>query len=193
VPAPAPAPVVAAPAAGYQAPTYVPRPAPAPIQRVYPEPIQTNFGHSSRAANSAASNITKEQFRYLQSVMREIKKSPSANPFIKPVDDVALKIPDYYRIVKNPMDLGTISERVDKKLYMDIREFEIDMQLIFSNCYLYNGQESVVSKMARVVEDDFQLRMKNFPAFGSGGGGEDTPASPKVGSLSCFGGLFCRH
>lgn len=131
---------------------------------------------------SAGSNIAKEQYRYLQSVMRELKKLPRAEWFAKPVDAMALNIPDYYRIITDPMDLGTVGERVDKKMYMDVREFEHDMQLIFSNCYKYNGPNHAVSKVAKAIEDEYLMRMKNFPAAGFGSAGEDTPVSPKLGA-----------
>lgn len=34
-----------------------------------------------------------------------MKKHPNAYPFLAPVDPVALKIPDYFDIVKEPIDL----------------------------------------------------------------------------------------
>ena len=35
-----------------------------------------------------------------------------ASPFLHPVDPVALHIPDYFSIIKNPMDFGTIYARL---------------------------------------------------------------------------------
>ena len=35
-----------------------------------------------------------------------------AEPFLQPVDPVALNIPDYFRIIKHPMDLGTVRSKV---------------------------------------------------------------------------------
>eukprot|EP00965_Chrysotila_dentata_P157655 5208186-Pleurochrysis_carterae.AAC.2 len=34
-----------------------------------------------------------------------------AIPFLQPVDPVALQLPDYFSIIKNPMDLGTAGRR----------------------------------------------------------------------------------
>jgi bromodomain-containing factor 1 len=41
-----------------------------------------------------------------------MKKHRLAGPFLKPVDDVALNIPDYYYIIKEPMDLQTINNNL---------------------------------------------------------------------------------
>jgi hypothetical protein len=38
-------------------------------------------------------------------------KQPCAYIFNKPVDPVALKIPDYFNIITHPMDLGTVDKR----------------------------------------------------------------------------------
>ena len=35
-----------------------------------------------------------------------------APPFAQPVDPVKLELPDYFEIIKKPMDLGTIKEKV---------------------------------------------------------------------------------
>lgn len=43
-----------------------------------------------------------------QDMVRELLKHEDAWPFAKPVDPVALNIPDYFDIIKHPMDLGTI-------------------------------------------------------------------------------------
>ncbi|CAM9690391.1 unnamed protein product, partial [Laminaria digitata] len=37
---------------------------------------------------------------------------PDTLAFRTPVDPKAMNIPDYFQIVKNPMDLGTVSERL---------------------------------------------------------------------------------
>ncbi|VDN31210.1 unnamed protein product [Gongylonema pulchrum] len=52
-----------------------------------------------------------EQMKYCQRIMNELftKKCKSFTwPFLEPVDVEGLKLEDYYDIVKNPMDLGTI-------------------------------------------------------------------------------------
>jgi NAD(P)H-dependent FMN reductase len=50
--------------------------------------------------------------RKCQDLLRQIMRHEHAWPFAKPVDPVALNIPDYFDIIKYPMDFGTI--KVDR-------------------------------------------------------------------------------
>lgn len=38
-------------------------------------------------------------------------------PFHLPVDTASLGLPDYFKIIKKPMDLGTIKKRLDNNYY----------------------------------------------------------------------------
>ena len=46
--------------------------------------------------------------KQLQGVLKKVKGLQAARMFAKPVDAVVLRIPDYYTVIKNPMDLSTI-------------------------------------------------------------------------------------
>jgi hypothetical protein len=45
--------------------------------------------------------------------------------FAYPVDTVMLNIPDYPEVVKNPMDLGTVADKMRTKEYKP-KDFEFD-------------------------------------------------------------------
>ncbi|KAK7891850.1 hypothetical protein WMY93_023813 [Mugilogobius chulae] len=58
------------------------------------------------------------QLQYLERVVvKALWKHQFSWPFRQPVDAVALHIPDYYKIITNPMDLGTIKKRLQNKYY----------------------------------------------------------------------------
>jgi E1A/CREB-binding protein len=59
--------------------------------------------------------------------------------FKQPVDPVDLNLPDYFDVVKKPMDLGTVKKKLDNSVYRDIDEFIGDVRLVFDNAILYNG------------------------------------------------------
>ncbi|GAA5859118.1 hypothetical protein JCM8547_004009 [Rhodosporidiobolus lusitaniae] len=56
--------------------------------------------------------MTKEQQKTAINMVRNLKRNKNAPPFLKPVDAIALHIPDYYKIILNPMDLGTVEARL---------------------------------------------------------------------------------
>lgn len=76
-------------------------------------------------------------------------RNNSAWIFQEPVNVQTLKIPDYYTIVKNPMDFGTIKQKLKEQRYSNISEFMDDMELVFYNCKIYNGDESGVGQMGK--------------------------------------------
>ena len=55
------------------------------------------------------------------------------------MDTVALNIPNYNEIVKQPMDLGTIQSKLANNEYENADDFEKDVRLVFKNCYLFQS------------------------------------------------------
>lgn len=49
-------------------------------------------------------------------------------------------VPDYLDFVKNPIDLSTIEEKVNKGKYLSDKELYDDIDLLFNNCKTYNGE-----------------------------------------------------
>merc|ERR1712079_308551 len=54
--------------------------------------------------------------------MKSMWKHHHAWPFHFPVDTVKLGLPDYFEIIKKPMDLGTIRKRLDNNYYWEAQE-----------------------------------------------------------------------
>ena len=67
------------------------------------------------------------------------RKVRASEPFQTPVD--MSYFPDYDKVVAEPMDLGTIKARLEGTAQPQITtvdEFCREVQLVFSNCMLYN-------------------------------------------------------
>uniref|UniRef100_A0A4W5L1U3 Bromo domain-containing protein n=1 Tax=Hucho hucho TaxID=62062 RepID=A0A4W5L1U3_9TELE len=84
-------------------------------------------------------------------------------PFYKPVDAHALGLHDYHHIIKHPMDLGTVKDKLDSRQYRDAQDFAADVRLMFSNCYKYNPPDHDVVNMARKLQDVFEMRFAKMP------------------------------
>ena len=55
------------------------------------------------------------------------------------------KVPDYYNLVKNPIDLQTIRKRINEKFYKNRIMFLDDIQLLIDNSALYNGRNHSIT------------------------------------------------
>jgi E1A/CREB-binding protein len=75
--------------------------------------------------------------------------------FNNPVDPVELGLPDYFAVIKKPMDLGTIQKKIDCGAYHAIEDFQTDVQLTFDNAMQYNEDGSVVYDMASELKTKF--------------------------------------
>lgn len=84
-------------------------------------------------------------------------------PFLAPVDTVALNIPNYNEIVKQPMDLGTIQSKLANNEYENADDFEKDVRLVFKNCYLFNPEGTDVNMMGHRLEAVFDKKWANKP------------------------------
>ncbi|KAI8874024.1 Bromodomain-containing protein, partial [Ramicandelaber brevisporus] len=115
-------------------------------------------------------HIPQNQYRYLAAIINQLKRHRDAGPFLKPVDIVALSIPEYPNIIKNPMDLGTAEDKLTSNQYYNADEVLADIRLIFNNCYKFNGRDSPVSKMAATLERSFNQQLHNLPRVGDTGG-----------------------
>ncbi|PNJ55394.1 BRDT isoform 8, partial [Pongo abelii] len=104
------------------------------------------------------------QLQYLQKVvLKDLWKHSFSWPFQRPVDAVKLKLPDYYTIIKNPMDLNTIKKRLENKYYAKASECIEDFNTMFSNCYLYNKPGDDIVLMAQTLEKLFMQKLSQMP------------------------------
>jgi len=88
-------------------------------------------------------------------VLKGMQTHQHAWVFNCPVDPVELGLPDYFQIVKKPMDLGTIQKKLDAGQYHSIDDFSSDVHLTFDNAMLYNEDGSVVYDMAKELKEKF--------------------------------------
>lgn len=93
-------------------------------------------------------------------LLRKLMSNPWSSIFNKPVDPVALNIPDYFSVITNPMDLGTVKSKLDKNAYSSIEDFAADIRLTVSNAMFYNPPDNFVHKYAKELGDQFEARWK---------------------------------
>eukprot|EP00850_Spirogloea_muscicola_P011361 SM000070S21327 [mRNA] locus=s70:378442:380831:+ [translate_table: standard] len=86
-------------------------------------------------------------------------------PFEKPVDVEGLRLRDYNVVIKRPMDLGTILQRMERLGseggYHTPQEIADDVRLVFSNAMTYNHEGTDVHVMARTLAKKFDERWRD--------------------------------
>ena len=94
----------------------------------------------------------------LLAFLNSMMKSSKAAMFLHPVDPIALNLPDYLSIIKKPMDLYTINSKLTSGEYDSNDSFFEDLDLVWSNCLLYNPPTLQIYKNAL----DFQKQCIKF-------------------------------
>lgn len=72
--------------------------------------------------------------------------------FEKPVDPVADKVPTYFKVIKKPMDFGTIKKNLLELKYLKFQDFLDDTNLVFANCNSFNDPKLPVILMCNELE-----------------------------------------
>ncbi|KAL4648694.1 CREB-binding protein-like isoform X3 [Arapaima gigas] len=117
------------------------------------------------------------------------RQDPESLPFRQPVDPLRLGIPDYFDIVKNPIDLSTIKRKLDTGQYQEPWQYVDDVWLMFNNAWLYNRKTSRVYKYCSKLAEVFELEID--PVMQSLGYccGRKYEFSPQT--LCCYGKQLC--
>lgn len=95
-----------------------------------------------------------------ETLLQGVMKHQHGWVFNSPVDVVKLNIPDYYTVIKHPMDLGTVKSKLISGEYSSPVEFAADVRLTFSNAKTYNPPGNDVHVMADVLSKYFEVRWK---------------------------------
>jgi len=126
-----------------------------PINGVFQPPTNPPSGCKGRNTNKLA--ILKN------SIMKAMWKHQHAWPFHFPVDTIKLNLPDYFEIIKKPMDMGTIRKRLDTNYYWEAGECIQDFNQMFTNCYIYNKPGEDIVIMAKSLEKFFISKVRTLP------------------------------
>lgn len=85
------------------------------------------------------------QLNPLDSAMRKLLDALEAKDtseiFREPVNTE--EVPDYLDIVKHPMDLSTMREKLQRAEYSTLEQMEADFDLMIQNCLAYNNKDTV--------------------------------------------------
>ncbi|XP_053143134.1 bromodomain adjacent to zinc finger domain protein 1A isoform X4 [Hemicordylus capensis] len=90
----------------------------------------------------------------------ELVRHDDSWPFMKLVSKI--QVPDYYDIIKKPIALNIIREKVNKCEYKLASEFIADIELMFSNCFEYNPRNTSEAKAGTRLQAFFHVQAQKL-------------------------------
>lgn len=87
----------------------------------------------------------------LYQLLDDISKNENCWPFNRPV--MKTEVPDYYDVIKFPMDFAKVKSRLNLGYYKTDYDIMNDIQLIFNNCDTYNNSDSEIYEAGVLLEN----------------------------------------
>ncbi|KAL8478575.1 hypothetical protein ACS0TY_030456 [Phlomoides rotata] len=97
-----------------------------------------------------------------ETLLKTLMSQKNAWLFNKPVDVVAHNIPDYFNVIKHPMDLGTVKSKLQSNKYTSPMQFAADVRLTFNNAMTFNPPDNLVHGYAMQLGKFFEVRWKSI-------------------------------
>ena len=127
------------------------------------EATQNGVPSESQAPSDDAARMTDARYTFLKRQVQSLKKLKAASWFLKPVDYIALKIPEYPNIVTQPIALSDIEEKLKRRQYGFVTELKQDLELMVSNAQKFNGPEHQATKDGVSLMSSFENYMLGLP------------------------------
>ncbi|XP_075149070.1 ATP-dependent chromatin assembly factor large subunit [Haematobia irritans] len=104
---------------------------------------------SRRSIRRTADNLPLNN-SILYELLEKIMKHENAWPFLRPV--LKTEVPDYYDIIKNPMDFAKVKSKLNMGSYQINEEVMRDIELVFGNCDEYNVKGNEIYEAGAALE-----------------------------------------
>lgn len=133
-----------------------------------------------RSSTMGRGSADMQQIAVCEQLLKELVRHPDAGPFMVPVSKKT--VPDYYRIIKRPMDFATMQSKLNSIQYKNSVEFVADLRLIFTNCQQYNRYQSYEAKKGRKMWAFLEQRIEELGIETEGPSGKRKVTSSQVKS-----------
>ncbi|KAJ3274080.1 hypothetical protein HDV01_003573 [Terramyces sp. JEL0728] len=93
-------------------------------------------------------------------IIDKLLESEHSAIFRFPVD--ANLYPEYYEIITEPIDIQTITVKLNEEKYVDLNQFHDDVQLIFKNCFTFNKKGTFGYAAGSELQNLYQKLIKPY-------------------------------
>ncbi|KAH9767651.1 hypothetical protein KPL71_011351 [Citrus sinensis] len=107
--------------------------------------------NSRMAQVDMSSIIAMPERKMLDLLLDRLKRRDSYKIFAKPVDGT--EVEDYYKVIKHPMDLSKITEKLNEGSYQTLGDFEHDIYLMLKNAMHFNASDTVYYRQAHAMKE----------------------------------------
>ena len=108
--------------------------------------------------------LTKYQQTKCLEILDKLISWPICSPFIELVDPERDGAPGYFDVIKHPMALNEVKKKLNGNEYNTLKDWETDVNLIWENARVYNGDDTLFAHMAMEAKLWFDNKMKKFPS-----------------------------
>ena len=105
------------------------------------------------------SQITPTQLEFCKKLTKKIYDMPLARYFRSPVN--VHEVPNYK--VKKPMDLGTVTTKLENDSYKNVDQWRNDMRLIWDNAREFNQPGTLLNQIATELKSYFEKKTAIIP------------------------------
>ncbi|OHT05954.1 Bromodomain containing protein [Tritrichomonas foetus] len=98
-------------------------------------------------------SLSSSQQKRCLEVMDKLCSRRISHMFAQPVDPERDNCPNYFDIVKTPMDLGTVRKKLTAGQYKTVADWKADVNLIWSNSNAYNAKTSLLRCITKDLSD----------------------------------------
>ncbi|KAG5636972.1 hypothetical protein H0H81_006217 [Sphagnurus paluster] len=110
-------------------------------------------GHIPKAQSGG---MSLNDLRACRNALKKLKANKHAYAFNQPVDPIRDHAPNYFDVIKDPMDLSSMGAKLEEGMYKNRFAFEDDFHLMISNAKRYNVAGSYVHTEAITLELFFE-------------------------------------
>ncbi|KAL6139053.1 hypothetical protein ACLB2K_064330 [Fragaria x ananassa] len=106
---------------------------------------------STDQQSSALSALWLPEKRLLELVLDILQRRDTYEIFAEPVNPN--EVPDYYELIEEPMDFGTMRAKLHEGNYKNLQEFEHDAFLVTENAMHFNPTATIYFRQARSIHE----------------------------------------
>ncbi|KAK4058342.1 hypothetical protein OIO90_000500 [Microbotryomycetes sp. JL221] len=144
-------------------------------------PRKVKLKASTKVEQAQASGMTMSDVTACKSMIKKLLREKCSYMFRTPVDPIKAGAPRYFDIIKNPMDISTMSAKLAAGQYPDRWAFRDDFKLIISNAVAYNMTGPVVDlakKLEGIFDKQWDRIETTLKAMEAPGSHEGRPPKP---------------